>query len=142
MLPAAANAPTPEPSPVPAPGQLLSAWRGRQRDSGRGNPASDWAARTLLDRWPNPQAWADQPLGARLVLAPSTMSLLMFLMAHRWLRPGWDWLVSRKLSSFWREVCATPLEAGMTPVLRHRSGGWVHPDSGRNGPRRSRSGGC
>ena len=41
------------------------------------------------------------------------MSLLMFLMAHRWLRPGWDWLVSRKLSSFWREVCASPLEAGM-----------------------------
>ena len=101
-------------SPVPALGQLLWAWRDRQRDSGRGNPASDWAARTFLDRWPNPQAWADQPLGARLVLAPSTMSLLMFLMAHRWLRPGWDWLVSRKLSSFWREVCGTPLEAGMT----------------------------
>ena len=113
MLPAAANAPTPEPSPVPAPDQLLSAWRDRQRDSGRGNPASDCAARTFLDRWPNPQAWADQPLGARLVLPPSTMSLLMFLMAHRWLRPGWDWLVSRKLSSFWREVCDTPLEAGM-----------------------------
>ena len=113
MLPAAASAPTPEPSPVPAPGQLLWAWRDRQRATGRGNPASDWAARTFLDRWPNPQAWADQPLGARLVLPPSTMSLLMFLMARRWLRPGWDWLVSRKLSSFWREVCDTPLEAAM-----------------------------
>ena len=88
MLPAAANAPTPEPSLVPAPGQLLWAWRDRQRATGRGNPASEGAARAFLDRWPNPQAWADQPLGARLVLAPSTMSLLMFLMTHRWLRPG------------------------------------------------------
>ena len=113
MLPAAASAPTPEPSPVPAPGELLWAWRDRQRVTGRGNPASEGAARRFLDRWPDPQAWADQPLGARLVLPPSTMSLLMFLMTHGWLRPGWDWLVSRKLSSFWREICGTPLEGAM-----------------------------
>ena len=41
------------------------------------------------------------------------MSLLMFLMVRGWLRPGWDWLVSRKLPSFWREICGTSTEAGM-----------------------------
>jgi integrase len=113
MLPAAANAPTPEPPLVPSADQLLAAWRDHQRATGRGNPASDWAARTFLDRWPNPQAWADQPLDARLVLPSSTMSLLMFLMVRRWLRPGFDWLVARKLSSFWREIPGSTLEADM-----------------------------
>jgi hypothetical protein len=37
----------------------------------------------------------------------------MFAMCRGWLRPGWDWLVARKLSSFWREVIDTPLEADM-----------------------------
>jgi integrase len=41
------------------------------------------------------------------------MSLLMFLMVRGWLCPGWDWLVARKLSSFWREVPGTTLEADM-----------------------------
>ena len=115
MLPAAVSAPAPEPLSVPAADQLLAAWRDHQAATGRGNPASDWAARSFLDRWPNPQAWADQPLEARPALPPSTMSLLMFLMVRGWLRPGWDWLVSRKLSSFWREITASPpLEADMT----------------------------
>ena len=112
MPPAAANAPTPE-RPAPASDELLAAWRGHQRSTGRGNPASDWAARAFLDRWPNPQAWADEPLEVRQSLPSSTMSLLMFLMVRGWLRPGWDWLVSRKLSSFWRETAGSPLEADM-----------------------------
>lgn len=41
------------------------------------------------------------------------MSLLMFLMVRGWLRPGWDWLVAKKLSSFWREVDGSRLEADM-----------------------------
>ena len=47
------------------------------------------------------------------MLPPSTMSLLMFLMVQGWLRPGWDWLVARKLSSFWREIDGSPLEADL-----------------------------
>lgn len=112
MLPAPANAPTPETS-VPSAGELLASWRDHQAATGRGNPASDWAARTFLDRWPSPQAWADWPLADRLELPPSTMSLLMFLMVRGWLRPGWDWLVSRKLSSFWREILGSPLATDM-----------------------------
>lgn len=35
-------------------------------------------------------------------------------MIHGWLQPGYDYLVSRKLSSFWRDIVASPLEADMT----------------------------
>ncbi len=115
MPPATVNAHAAEPAtrPLPAADELLAAWRHHQQATRRGNPASDWAARSFLGAWPNPQAWADQPLDARLTLAPSTMSLLMFLMTHGWLRPGWDWLVSRKLSSFWREAAHSPLAGDM-----------------------------
>ena len=41
----------------------------------------------------------------------------MFLMIHRSLRPGWDWLVERKLSSFWREIVGSPLEADMARFM-------------------------
>jgi integrase len=113
MLPVAANAPTAEPLLVLSPEELLAAWREHQAETGRGNPTSEWAARSFLDRWPDPQAWADQSLAARLSMPPSTMPLLMFLMVGGWLRPGWDWLVARKLSSFWREIPGSPLEAEM-----------------------------
>ena len=113
MLPAPANAPTPESVTVPAADELLAAWRDHQSATGRGNPASEQAARAFLKRWPVPQDWADQPLAARLVLPPSTMSLLMFLMIRGWLHPGWDWLVARKLSSFWRETAGSRLEADL-----------------------------
>ncbi len=119
MPPATVNAHAAEPAtrPLPAADELLAAWRHHQQATRRGNPASDWAARSFLGAWPNPQAWADQPLDARLTLAPSTMSLLMFLMTHGWLRPGWDWLVSRKLSSFWREAAHSPLAGDMARVV-------------------------
>lgn len=117
MLPAAANAPTAEHASssrsTPPAAELLKRWRDHQRATGRGNPASDWAARSFLACWPIPQAWAAEPLPVRLTVPPSTVSLLMFMMCRRWLRPGWDWLVSRKLSSFWREISGSPLEADM-----------------------------
>ena len=113
MLPAPANAPTPDRAAVPAAGDLLAAWRDHQSATGRGNPVSEQAARAFLKRWPFPQDWAGQPLAARLVLAPSTMSLLMFLMVRGWLRPGWDWLVARKLSSLWRETAGSRIGADL-----------------------------
>ena len=113
MLPAAVNAPTPD-QPVPPPADvLLAMWRARQADTGRGNPASDYETRRFLDRWPDPQSWAAEPLDVRLGLSPSAISLVMFVMCRGWLRPGWDWLVARKMSSFWREIVDTPLEADM-----------------------------
>lgn len=67
----------------------------------------------FLARWPDPGMWAAEPLPVRLALSPSATSLVMMLMCRGWLRPGWDWLVRRKLSSFWREIVGTQLEADM-----------------------------
>jgi len=88
-------------------------WRDHQAATGRGNPASDYEARRFLDRWPNPRSWAGEPLDVRLALSPSATSVVMFAMCRGWLQPGWDWLVARKLSSFWREIIDTPLQADM-----------------------------
>ena len=109
---AAANAPTPDRRPPP-PAELLARWREHQQLTGRGNPATDWAARWFLGRWPNPQDWAAEPLEVRMALPASAVSVVMFTMMRRYLQPGWDWLVSRKLSSFWREIIDSPLQADM-----------------------------
>jgi len=116
MLPAAVNAPIPEPTPPPAE-VLFARYVDHQRATGRGNRIAERAAWLFLERWPDPQVWADEPLDVRLSLPPSTMSLVMFLMTRRWVAPGWDWLVSKKLSSFWREIPDSPLEADMARFL-------------------------
>ena len=113
MLLATVNAPTPDREPTPPAAVLLNAWRDHQEATGRGNPASDFEARRFLERWPDPQSWAVESLEVRLALSPSATSLVMFSMCRGWLRPGWDWLVARKLSSFWREITGTRLEADM-----------------------------
>ncbi len=116
MLPAAVNALRPEPATPPAE-VLFACYVDHQRATGRGNRTAERAARLFLERWPDPQAWADEPLDVRLSLPPSTMSLVMFAMTRGWLAPGWDWLVSKKLSSFWREIPDSPLEADMARFL-------------------------
>jgi integrase len=81
--------------------------------TGRGNSAYTSAARSFLRHWPVPQDWADQPLAERLRAGPQLRPFLSFLMIHGWLQPGYDYLVSRKLSGFWRDIVASPLEADM-----------------------------
>lgn len=83
------------------------------RQSGRGNTAYSQAARTFFRRWPDPQAWADEPLQARLSAGSATRPIITFLMLHRGLRPGYDYLLERKLSPIWREVRDSPLAADM-----------------------------
>jgi site-specific recombinase XerD len=114
MLLAAANAPRSDRSSLPSAQVLLRLWREQQVATGRGNTSSDQAVRVFLARWPDPTLWAAEPLPVRLSLSPAATSLVMMLMCRGWLRPGWDWLVRRKLSSFWREIVDTPLEADMT----------------------------
>ena len=85
MLPAAVNAPKPEFEVTPTAKVLFGLYLDHQRATLRGNATSNRAARSFLALWPDPQAWADEPLGVRLSLPPSTMSLVMFLMTRRWL---------------------------------------------------------
>jgi integrase len=60
------------------------------------------AARTFLRRWPDPQAWAGEPLAARLTVSHPTRSFVTFLMLAGHLQPGYDYLICRKLAVFWR----------------------------------------
>lgn len=109
MLPAIANAPGAE---RPA-SDLVAGYLGHLARTGRGHSHSELTARSFLRRWPHPQRWAAQPLADRLAERPNTLSFLMFLMVHGHLRPGYDYLVSRKLSSFWRDIIGSPIEAQM-----------------------------
>ncbi len=113
MLPVAANAPTLESSCRYSGGELFTRWKNHQTIGGRGNPESDRAVREFLERWPNPQDWAHEPLEVKLALSPSATSLLMFLMVRLELQPGWDWLVARKLSSFWGQLPGSKIESDM-----------------------------
>jgi hypothetical protein len=72
--------------------------------SGRGNSAYRQAARMFFRRWPDPQRWAHQPLIARLSAGSATRPIITFLMLHRMLQPGYDYLLERKLSNIWREI--------------------------------------
>ena len=62
MLPVPANAPAPERATTPSAGDLLAAWQADQAATGRGNPASEGAARKFLGRWPVPQDWVRSQL--------------------------------------------------------------------------------
>ena len=109
MRPALANARAAE---QPA-GDLLAAYAAHLARSGRGHSGSERGARAFLKRWPNPQDWADESLEVRLGATKVTTAFVMFLIVDGHLRPGWDYLVERKLSSFWREITGTRLEADM-----------------------------
>ena len=59
---------------------------------GVGSKTFDSGARCFLARFPDPQAWAAQPLAARLAgTRPQLQPLLNFLMLHGHLRPGHDY---------------------------------------------------
>lgn len=77
--------------------------------TGRGNAAYTTGAQGFLSRWPDPQAWADEPLSVRLAATSSVRPLLGFLMLHGRLQPGYDYLLERKLSALMREAAASPL---------------------------------
>ena len=75
------------------------------------------AARSFLRRWPDPRAWAAEPLPVRLALPTVTRSFLMFLLLGGHLHPGYDYLVRRKLTSFWRDVPHFPMAEHTTRFL-------------------------
>jgi integrase len=103
MLPATASAPAPDPA------ALHAAYLGHLERTGRGNTAYWTAARTFFARWPDPAAWAAEPLDVRLSANGATRPLITFLMLHGHLQPGYDYLLERKFSSLWRELAASPI---------------------------------
>ncbi len=98
---------------VESPASVLAAYSAHQSLTGRGNTAYDTAARTFLRRWPQVQDWADVPLDRQLAANQSTRPFVTFLMVSRRLRPGYDYLLARKLSSFWRDLQGSALQADL-----------------------------
>ena len=85
---------------------------------GVGNKTFDSGARCFLARYPDPQAWADLPLEQRLASTrPHLQPVLNFLMLHGHLRPGYDYLLDRKLTAIMREAQTSPLGADLTRFL-------------------------
>src|SRR5215472_3800224 len=85
---------------------------------GVGNKTFDSGARCFLARFPDPQDWAAQPLAARLAgTRPQLQPLLNFLMLHGHLRPGYDYLLERKLTVILREAAASPLGPDISRFL-------------------------
>ena len=95
---------------VEPPASQLAAYAAYLDRAGHGNPAYQQAARSFVRRWPDPQAWAARPLAAQLQANSSTRPFIMFLMVTGRLRPGYDYLVARKLASFWRYLTGSPLQ--------------------------------
>jgi site-specific recombinase XerD len=135
MRPATVNAPNAEPADRPSSArEWFNAYVAHLAATGRGNPAYDYEARVFLRRWPDPHRWAAEPLVVRLSLPSSATALVMFLITRHGLQPGWDWLVRRKLSTFWSDIVGTPIEAdmarftatatavGFTPIQARRAG--------------------
>lgn len=83
---------------------LLGAYLDYLAATGRGNTAYTQAAKTFFRKWPDPQSWVAQPLEVRLAVNGPTRPIITFLMLHHDLRPGYDYLLERKLSTIWREI--------------------------------------
>lgn len=91
------------------PQEVYDAYWAHLTRTGRGNTAYYQAARSFLRRWPDPRAWVAEPLAVRCSANTSTRPLITFLMLHGYLRPGYDYLLERKISSLWREIDASPI---------------------------------
>jgi len=96
---------------------LRDAYLGHLAATGRGNSSYERAARRFFQDWPDPQDWAAAPLQQRLSAGSATRPVITFLMLRGGLRPGYDYLLSRKLSSLWREVQASPLRGEIDRFL-------------------------
>lgn len=104
MLPASASAPGDAGRARPSPGELLSGYLAALAARGAGNTGFTAAARSFLARWPDPQAWAAEPLAVRLSADPAARPFLNYLMLSGQLHPGYDYLVERKLAAVLREA--------------------------------------
>jgi integrase len=111
-----ASATSPDPAPrdeAPDPASLQAGYLEYLARSGRGGVSYTRAARVFFRRWPDPVLWAAEPLEVRLSANSATRPLITYLMLHTGLAPGYDYLLERKLSTFWRELKGSPITASL-----------------------------
>ncbi len=95
--------------PSADPQDLYRAYRGDLARRGRGSAPYYSAAQAFLRRWPDPERWAGEPLQVRCSASSATRPFITFLMLHGHVRPGYDYLLERKISSLWREIDDSPI---------------------------------
>jgi integrase len=118
MPPASASAASPAPSRRPVPAALLDGYAAHLRVTGRRVWQNSMGpARRFLRRWPDPQAFASEPLTVRLVQPNNAVPFVTFLMLSGHLRPGYDYLLARKFTSVWRELPSCPLHEDIVRFL-------------------------
>jgi integrase len=119
MPPATASAPSSGPGarPLVRGSELFESYRAALVARGADNRSYLSTARAFLNRWPDPQAWAQQPLAVRLSAGSSAWPLLTYLMLTGLLRPGYDYLLERKLSAILREARTSPLAGDVKRFL-------------------------
>jgi integrase len=66
-------------------------------------------ARSFLAWFPDPARWATLALTDRLALQSQYRPLLNFLMLHGHLRPGYDYLLERRLTGILKEGASSPI---------------------------------
>ena len=74
-------------------------------------------ARSFLARFPDPARWATLALTDRLGLQSQYRPLLNFLMLHGHLRPGYDYLLERRLTGILKEGASSPLGPDIATFL-------------------------
>jgi integrase len=114
---ASARSAAEEPAALLRGAALLAAYLNHLTATGRGNLSYERAARRFFETWPDPQGWAASPLEERLSAGSATRPVITFLMLHEGLRPGYDYLLARKLSPLWREIQTSPMQAEINRFL-------------------------
>lgn len=99
MMPALASAGAEPARAAPDPAALLVGYESWLAGRGRGNRCYRDAAVKFLTRWPQPDWWVGEPLAVKLAADSATRPFITFLLLHDRLRPGYDYLVTRKFAA-------------------------------------------
>jgi len=101
----------------PPPAELIDRYVEYLVRTGRpSDPRYRYAAERFFARWPDLSVWATEPLEVRRAVRGRARTLLTFLMLHRELRPGYDYLLDITLLPLWRELPASPMHDDLERV--------------------------
>ena len=89
--------------------ELIADYERWLASDGRGSRCYRDAAWAFLGRWPDPAAFAAEPLTTQLRLTSSQRPFLIFLMLHGRCRPGSPYLAHRKIGGLLAAAARSPL---------------------------------
>ena len=98
---------------VPGAAALVADYTGWLAGDGRGSRCYRDAAWAFLGRWPDPAAFAAEPLEAQLAVSTAQRPFLTYLMLHGRCRPGYPYLAHRKIGGLLAAAGRSPLAADL-----------------------------